>query len=81
MQKNSGRSGHGTHTVRRPLASARAVAAATCAGVLDNGAGVMPCVIRPITKPGRTSSSCIAEPCSASASPLANPSKPALADP
>ena len=81
MQKNSGRSSHGTHTVRRPLASARAVAAATCAGVLDNGAGVMPCVIRPITKPGRTSSSCIPEPCSASDSPLANPSKPALADP
>ena len=53
MPKNTGRNVHGTHTLRRSLASARAVAAATCDGVLDNGAGVMPSVIRPMTKPGR----------------------------
>ncbi len=49
---NNGRSVHGIHTVRRPLASARAVAAATCGGVLDMGAGFMPSVIRPIDESG-----------------------------
>ena len=81
MQKNSGRSAHGTHTVRRPRANARAVASATWAGVLDSGAGSMPSVIRPITKPGRTISSRTPLPYSASDSPLANPSSPALAEP
>ena len=52
--KATGRSAHGIHTVRRPLARARAVAAATCGAVLDSGAGAMPWVIRPMTNPGRT---------------------------
>ena len=43
----------GSTRCRRPLASARAVAAATCSGVLDSGAGSIPCVIRPMTNPGR----------------------------
>ena len=64
-----------------PLASARAVAAATCAGVLDSGAGVMPSVIRPITNPGRDEQQPDPVPCSASVRPLANPSSPALAEP
>jgi hypothetical protein len=81
MQKNNGRNAHGTHTVRRPVDNARAVAAATCAGVLDNGAGSMPSVIRPITNPGRTINSRTPLPYSASESPLANPSRPALAEP
>ena len=55
---NIGRSAHGTHTVRRRLANARTVAAATWSGVLDNGAGVMPSVMRPITNPGRTTNRC-----------------------
>ena len=33
------------------------MASATASGVRENGAGVMPVVIRPITNPGRTSSS------------------------
>ena len=78
---NIGRSAHGTHTVRRRLASAPTVAAATWSGVLDNGAGVMPSVMRPITNPGRTTSRCTPVPCSASARPLLKPSRPALADP
>ena len=50
MTKAAGPNAHGIHTARLPLASARAVAAATCSGVLDIGAGVMPSVIRPMTK-------------------------------
>ena len=80
-RRRHGRSIHGIHTVRRPRASARAVAAATCGGVLDMRRGFHPSVIRPITNPGRTSSSRTPEPCSASARPLQNPSSPALAEP
>src|SRR3984957_11431298 len=78
---DAGPNAHGIQTVRRPLARARAVAAATCDGVLDSGAGVIPSVIRPMTKPGRTISSRTPVPCSASANPLANPSRPAFAEP
>src|SRR5215212_410477 len=63
---NIGCSALGTHTVRRRLANARTVAAATWSGVLDNGAGAMPSVMRPITNPGRTTSRCTPDPCSAS---------------
>ena len=42
--------------------------------------GAIPVVMRPITKPGRTISNRTPDPCSASARPLANPSRPALAD-
>ncbi len=47
----------GTHTRVAPDCNPRTTASATCAGVLDIGAGFMPSVIEPITKPGRTSSS------------------------
>lgn len=49
--------------------------------MLENGAGSMPSVIRPITNPGRTINSCTPVPCTASVRPEANESRPALADP
>ena len=49
---NTGPNTFGTHTARRPFDNARTVAAATCDGVLENGAGDMPSVIRPMTNPG-----------------------------
>ena len=67
--------------VERPRSRAATTASATSAGVVEKGAGVIPRVIRPTTNPGRTSSSETPEPCSASASPEANPSSPALAEP
>lgn len=81
MPNTSTASRRGIHTDRFPFDNASAVAAATCRGVLDNGAGAMPSVIRPTTKPGRTISSRAPDPCNASLKPDAKPSKPALAEP
>ena len=50
--RTSTASDRGTQISLRPLASARATASATCGGVLDSGAGDMPSVMRPMTKPG-----------------------------
>jgi hypothetical protein len=72
---------HGNQTLRRLPLNARMVASATCGAVLENGAGAMPSVIRPITKPGRMTSNRTPDPFSASARPLQNPSNPAFADP
>ena len=57
----------GTHTVRRLSTNARTVASATWSGVLDQGAGLMPLVILPITNPGRTINNLPPVPVSASA--------------
>jgi len=57
------------------------VAAPTCSGVVASGAGGMPAVIRPVTNPGRTSSTRTPLPCSESVSPRAKASRPALAAP
>ena len=59
--------------MRRRLASARAVLAATCSGVLGNGAGVIPCVIRPMTKPGREINSMHAGPVQRIGQPAGEP--------
>jgi hypothetical protein len=56
-------------------------AAPTRSGVVASGAGVMPAVIRPTTKPGLTRSTRTPLPCSESASPRAKASRPALAAP
>src|SRR5690606_16402165 len=81
MIENTGRSTAGTHTVCLRARNALTVASATWSGVLENGAGFIPRVIRPITNPGRTSSRCTPLPYRASASPEANPSRPAFAEP
>ena len=64
MRKKTGRSTPGTHTSPRRPRSAATTASATWSGVLENGAGDMPSVIRPTTKPGRTSSSRTPDPAS-----------------
>jgi hypothetical protein len=46
----------GTQTVRRPSASAWAVARATVAGLVAKGGRGRPADMRPTTKPGRTTS-------------------------
>lgn len=71
----------GTQTVFRRPRRARAVATPTASAVVANGCGAMPSVIRPVTKPGRTSISRTPVPCSESARPRAKASWPALADP
>ena len=50
-------------------------------GVDANTAGFIPAVMRPTTKPGRATTTSTPVPCRASASPDANPSRPALAEP
>jgi hypothetical protein len=62
----------GTHTTDLPpprpwSPSALATAAPTPDGVVASGAGFIPWVIRPVTNPGRTSSSRTPEPCRESA--------------
>src|ERR1035438_9620698 len=71
----------GTQTVVAFPASADATAAPTAAGVLDSGAGLIPSVIRPMTKPGLTSSTRTPLPCSESVRPRADAARPALAAP
>ena len=56
-------------------------ACATTSGVTDKGAGFMPLVIDPITKPGRAVISARSLPCKRSAKPWQNASKPALVEP
>ena len=74
-------SGAGTHTAALRPRRAAAVAAPTCSGVVASGAGGMPAVIRPVTNPGRTSSTRTPVPCSEAVSPRAKASRPALAAP
>ena len=62
IAKKTGRSTPGTQTTPRRFRSAATVASATWSGVLENGAGLMPSVIRPMTNPGRTSSRWTPEP-------------------
>ena len=72
------RSVPGTHTVRRPRASALTVASATAAGVVANGAAFIPSVIDEWTNPGRTTSTLAPVPARESPRPWANPSRPGL---
>ena len=53
MTANTGRRTGGTQTTARPVCSPARAASATCSGVLANGAGFMPAVIRP-TKPTKS---------------------------
>src|SRR5699024_202851 len=79
---NITRSCHGIHTMPARQATTRSTTtSATCSGVDENGAGSIPAVIRPITKPGRGMMSVTPVPCRASAIPEAKPSRPALAEP
>src|SRR5258708_15467413 len=77
----NGRSDDGTQTTEAELASPAATAAPTCAGVVASGAGFIPAVIRPTTKPGRTRSTRTPLECSESATARANASSPAFAAP
>ncbi len=77
----TGPSDRGTQMRPARPASPAATAAPTCAGVVASGAGSIPAVIRPMTNPGLTRSTRTPEPCSESASPRANASRPALAAP
>src|SRR5699024_4733416 len=58
-----------------------ATTSATWSAVEENGAGAIPSVIRPMTKPGLGMTSVTPVPWRASAIPDANPSSPALAEP
>src|SRR5579859_793257 len=71
----------GTQSDVALVSSAAATAAPTCAGVDDIGAGLIPAVILPVTKPGLTSRTRTPVPASASARPRANASRPAFAAP
>lgn len=78
----------GIHTVvlrgRERFSSARmclAMCSATTSGVTDSGAGRMPSVIEPMTKPGRAVISASSLPCRRSARPWQKASSPAFVEP
>ena len=59
----------------------RTTAAATATGVVENGAGSIPSVIRPTTKPGRTMVTPTPVPTSESPRPWEKASRPDLVEP
>ncbi len=59
----------------------RTTRSATASGVVEKGAGVMPSVIRPTTKPGRTMVTPTPVPSSESPRPWAKASSPDFEDP
>jgi hypothetical protein len=75
------RSAPGTHTVPLPRRSPARIASATASGVVASGASGRPWVIRPRTKPGRTTITRAPLPRSESPRPWARASSPALVEP